>query len=153
MKSLLAFFAVVFLVSGISGLVTAPSVASWYQTLSKPAHNPPDWVFGPVWTTLYIMIAISGWLVWQKLQTPKLATPQMRVYGANLLANFLWSILFFGLQNPLLAFIDINLMLALITANIFYFYKISKTAAYLQIPYLLWVAYATTLNGAIVWLN
>jgi tryptophan-rich sensory protein len=153
MKSLLAFFAVVFLVSGISGLVTAPSVAGWYQTLSKPAHNPPDWVFGPVWTTLYIMIAISGWLVWQKLSAPKLATPQMRFYGANLLANFLWSILFFGLQNPLLAFIDINLMLIFITANIFYFYKISKPAAYLQIPYLLWVAYATTLNGAIVWLN
>jgi len=109
-----------------------------------------------VWTALYIMIAISGWLVWSKLTggfAQKIRTKEMKVYAAQLVANFAWSFLFFGMANPLLALVDIYLMLILIGFNIWLFAKVSKPAAYLLAPYFIWVGFASTLNLAIVFMN
>ena len=153
---LLGFLFIVFLISGISSSITMPAVQGWYKTINKSVLNPPDWIFAPVWTTLYIMIAISGWLVWNKLGDDfykKASSPQIKIYSLQLLANFIWSIIFFGMQNPKAAFAEILLLLTLIILNIRSFRKISKTASYLLIPYLLWVSFATYLNGTIAILN
>ena len=155
--SLIGFLALVFSISGISSLVTMPAVQGWYHTLQKPGWNPPDWVFGPVWTTLYLMIAIAGWRVWQRLPamhfSQRAAHPVMRPYWLQLLCNFLWSLLFFGAQSPLAGAVDIVLLLVAIGWNIARFRHIDRVAAWLLVPYFLWVAYATSLNFAIVALN
>ena len=154
--SLLLFLAVVFIISGASSYITMPAVQGWYTTINKPSFNPPNWIFAPVWTILYIMIAISGWLVWKKLSgtfSQKLRSHAMRVYIEQLLANFLWSFIFFGMRLFELALIDIYIMLGLIALNIWHFKRISKPAAYLLVPYILWVAFASSLNLEIVMLN
>lgn len=153
---LFAFLSLVFAISALSSLVTMPAVTSWYQTINKPSWTPPDWVFGPVWTTLYIMIAVSGWRVWQKLSGDVMARikhPAMRFYWIQLALNFLWSFLFFAWWLPALAALDILLMLAAIALTIRAFRAVDKTAAWLLVPYLLWVTYASTLNIGIVILN
>ena len=119
---------------------------TWYNTLSKPIFTPPAWVFGPAWTILYLLMGIAFYLIWQKGKISKL-------FLAQLTANFLWSFLFFGLHSPTLALIDIAILLALILLTMREFYSLSKPAFYLLIPYLLWVSFATLLNGAIVFLN
>lgn len=154
--SLTAFLLIVFAVSAIGSWVTMPAIDGWYANIEKPAFNPPNYVFGPVWTLLYIMIAVSGWLVWNRLSgkvAERLSTRAMQVYAGQLLANFLWSIFFFGMQNPQLALVDIVLLLILIVYNIRQFMRIHKVAAYLLIPYLLWVSFASVLNASIVALN
>jgi tryptophan-rich sensory protein len=155
--SLLGFLALVFAISALSSWVTMPAVAGWYQTLHKAPWNPPDWVFGPVWTLLYLMIALAGWHVWNRLSaatfTGRLRHPVMRPYWLQLMCNFLWSMLFFGMAQPLLAAIDIGLMIIAIALNMRTFYGMDKMGAYLLAPYLLWVLYASTLNIAIVALN
>ncbi len=154
--SLLAFIALVFSVSFVSSSITMPAVQSWYQEIEKAAWNPPDYVFAPVWTTLYLMIAIAGWRVWQKLSgdlRTRLTHPAMRVYWLQLLCNFLWSVLFFGMMSFIAAFIDIVLLLIAIALTIRAFRAIDKWAAYLLVPYFLWVLYASTLNAAIAILN
>lgn len=155
--SFLGFLALVFAISAISSTVTMPAVESWYQTIQKAPWNPPDWVFGPVWTLLYLMIAMAGWRVWNRLPAAtfaeRLRHPLMRPYWLQLMCNFLWSMLFFGLAQPLLAAVDIGLMIIAIALNIRAFYSVDKLAGYLLVPYLLWVLYASTLNIAIVVLN
>ena len=134
----------------IGSIFTFRSIPTWYNTLNKPAFNPPNWLFGPVWTTLYILIGISVYLVWTN---KKKNTTAFIIFGTQLFLNALWSILFFGLKNPLIAFIEIILLLAAILYTIIIFYKIDKNAAYLLIPYLFWVSFASILNFSIFYLN
>jgi tryptophan-rich sensory protein len=130
-----------------------PSIPTWYASLQKPAFNPPNWIFGPVWTTLFIMMGVAAFLVWDKGLENKKVKISLAIFGLQLLLNVLWSILFFGLQSPLYAFIDIIMLWASILATIIYFYRISAAAAYLLIPYILWVSFASILNLSIVILN
>jgi len=130
----------------IGSFFTVSSVSVWYTTLNKPALNPPAWVFGPVWTLLYILMGISLFLIWQKhshilenvrmLQVWEIG---IVVFLAQLFLNIIWSILFFGLENPGLALVDIIFLWLAILCTVFLFYKISRSAAYLLLPYLLWV--------------
>lgn len=155
--SLLPFLALVALISYIGSVYTMPAVASWYQNINKPAWNPPDWVFGPVWTTLYLMIAISGWRVWRRLPAAspvaKITSPVMRPYWLQLFLNCIWSIIFFGAGQFLPAALDILGLLLAIACNIRSFKNVDPVSAKLLIPYALWVTYATSLNIAIVALN
>jgi translocator protein len=153
---LFGFIALVAAISGLSSLATMPAVTGWYQHIQKPFWTPPDYVFGPVWTLLYLMIAVSGWLVWDRLPgtfMTRLLSPTLRVYWVQLSLNFLWSILFFGLQHPVLALADILALLAAIAITIRVFLRIRRVAGFLLVPYLLWVGYATSLNAGIVALN
>lgn len=136
-----------------SSIVTQNGIETWYNTIEKPSFNPPNWIFAPVWTILYIFIAIAGGIVWDKIDTNPLAKKAMLFFGIQLLLNTLWSFLFFGLRNPLIALIEIILLLLIIYETYMLFSKINKTAGYLFIPYLLWVSFAMFLNACIWWLN
>jgi len=142
------------LVAGFIGsAATMPSIPTWYASLQKPAFNPPNWIFAPVWTTLFIMMGVAAFLVWDKGLENKKVRISLAIFGLQLLLNVLWSMLFFGLQSPLYAFIDILVLWASILATMIYFYRISAAAAYLLIPYILWVSFASALNLSIVILN
>lgn len=137
----------------IGSFFTVSSVSTWYLTLNKPFFNPPSWLFGPVWITLYFLMGISLYIVWNKGIRSKEAKIAVSVFGVQLILNFLWSIIFFGLKLPSFAFIEIILMWLAIIATVVYFYRISKVASYILIPYLLWVSFAAILNFAIYYLN
>jgi len=130
-----------------------PSSTGWYQNLKKPSFNPPGWVFGPVWTILYIMMGVSAFLILQKDISVNAVKTALVIFLIQLLLNAVWTPLFFGLKSPLLAFIDIVLLWFGILFTIVKFYGISKPAALLLIPYLLWVTFASVLNFAILLLN
>lgn len=149
---LILCFLIPLAIGGISGIATAAGIKSWYLTLNKPFFNPPNYLFGPVWTILYLLMGLSFYLI---LQTPKneLRTKAIAIFCVQLGLNFLWSFLFFKFQLVGIAFIEILLIWASILTMIFTFYKLNKTAALLQIPYLMWVSFASILNGAIWWLN
>lgn len=146
---LIISMALPFLASAIGGLFTASSVSSWYITLIKPPFNPPSWVFGPVWTLLYLLMGVSLYLVWIKKYDKNAFT----FFGIQLVLNALWSVLFFGFRSPLLAFVEIIFLWIAILITLFYFYRINKISAYLLIPYILWVSFAAILNLAILVLN
>ena len=138
----------------LSGMVTQESVKTWFPTLVKPVFNPPSWVFFPVWTILYIMIGVSGGMIWSKLESNQEAVKKaFGIFVIQLALNALWSYLFFVLHNPLLAFIEIILLWLMISETYNQFKKIDKVAANLLIPYLAWVSFALVLNGSIWWLN
>lgn len=137
----------------ISAPLTIASIPSWYAFLHKPSFSPPNWIFGPVWTTLYFLMGIAAFLIWKKNLKKKKIQRALMYFLVQLFFNFLWSLLFFGLHNPLLGLGDILLLLISIVVTMNAFYKISKAAAALLIPYLLWVSFATVLNVAIVLLN
>ena len=140
-----------FLASAIGGFFTSTSVSTWYVDLIKPSFNPPSWVFGPVWTILYLLMGIALYLVWvDKSKNKKLA---FIAFGTQMFLNALWSVLFFGLQKPLFAFVEIILLWSSILITIIYFYRINKNAAYLLIPYILWVSFAAVLNFSLFILN
>jgi benzodiazapine receptor len=137
-----------------SSLVTQSSIETWFPTLVKPSFNPPNWVFAPVWTMLYIMMGIAAGLVWNRIDFEKEVVRKALIFFAIQLAlNALWSYLFFGLKNPLLALIEIVLLWLMIYETYIKFAKIDKIAGYLFIPYLAWVSFATVLNASIWWLN
>lgn len=137
-----------------SGLATQSSITTWYPTLNKPFFNPPNWLFAPVWTLLYVMMGVSAGLVWSKMEVvPVLVKKALWVFVIQLILNALWSFLFFGMCNPFLAFIEILLLWLMILETIKLFKPIDPLASKLLIPYLLWVSFATILNGAIWWLN
>lgn len=140
------------LVGFVGAFFTMESVNIWYLTLEKPFFNPPNWIFGPVWTLLYIMMGVSFFLVWEKGEK-FFHSRTFWIYAVQLVLNFFWSIAFFGMQNPVLALLIIIALWVMIVWNIREFYKISKIAAYLLVPYLLWVSFAMMLNASIVWLN
>ncbi len=155
-RTYLGFFAAILVVQVTSSLVTFTSVTTWYQSLNKPAWTPPDWVFGPVWTILYIMIAIAGARAWSALEgtfRQKLNHPAISAFIIQLFYNWLWSLLFFGLRNPLLGLIDIVMLVAALSVTILRMKKLDIIATRLLIPYLLWVLYATTLNAGIFFMN
>jgi benzodiazapine receptor len=142
------------LIGYLSGMVTKESVQTWFPTLVKPVFNPPSWVFFPVWTILYVMIGISGGMVWNRLESDEINVKKaFKIFVIQLALNALWSYLFFGLHNPLLAFIEIILLWLMIFETYNQFKKIDKIAGYLLLPYLAWVSFALVLNGSIWWLN
>jgi len=138
-----------FLASLIGSIFTANSISTWYVDLNKPGFNPPNWIFGPVWTILYLMMGISLYLVWTK----KYDRTTLLIFGTQLFLNTIWSIIFFGLKMPLYAFIEIIFLWIAILMTIIYFYRINRTSAYLLIPYILWVTFASILNLYIFILN
>lgn len=137
----------------ISGYSTAGSIEGWYSTLNKPFFQPPNWLFGPVWTVLYIMIGLSIGLILTKVKDSKAKQLAIKVFVVQLVLNLIWSPVFFGLQKPLIAAIIIIVLLVLIVTTIRMFLHLYKPAGQLLIPYLLWVSFATCLNIAIVVLN
>lgn len=142
------------LVGFLSGFATQSSVKTWFLTIEKPFFNPPSWLFGPVWTLLYIMMGVAFGLVWSSdFKDKKAVKTAMIIFGIQLGLNALWSILFFGLCNPLLAFIEILLLWLFIFETIKVFKPIDNLASKLLYPYLAWVSFATILNGSIWWLN
>jgi tryptophan-rich sensory protein len=137
-----------------SGMVTRSAITTWYPTLVKPSFNPPNWIFAPVWTMLYVMMGVAAGMVWSRMEHEKEAVKNALVFFAIQLAlNALWSFLFFGLKNPMLAGIEIVILWLMIFETYTKFVKINKIAGYLLIPYLLWVSFATVLNVSIWWLN
>ena len=138
--------------AGIGGWMTAASVDSWYAEINKPSWNPPNWIFAPVWTTLYVMMAIAAWWVWKqsKLEHAKAA---FGWFFAQLLLNVLWSGLFFGLRQPGWAFAEIIVLWIAIAATIVTFWRHSRFAAGLLVPYLMWVTFASVLNYSIWSMN
>lgn len=140
-------------IGSISGYFTASSVNGWFVTLNKPSFNPPKWLFAPVWTVLYIMMGISFYIIWKSHAKLEKRYTGYTYYWLQLGLNFMWSLLFFYFQRPDLALIDIILLFIMIASTIFSFRKISKTAAWLLVPYLCWVAFATALNFQIWRLN
>jgi translocator protein len=135
----------------IGSIFTVSSIASWYANLIKPGFNPPNWIFGPMWILLYVLMGISIYLIWQKIELKNKNV--LWLFWVHLFFNATWSIIFFGLQNPGLAFVNIIILLIFIVILIIKFYKISKTASMLLIPYLLWVSFASLLNYFIWYLN
>ncbi len=155
--SLIVCIGICLTVGGLAGFATQSSVTTWFPTLNKPFFNPPSWLFAPVWTTLYALMGVALWFVWNASQ----ATPQDQlrrkngiiIFAVQLIFNFLWSFLFFGMRNPLFALFDIVLMLIAITLTIIIFRKINTKTTPLLVPYLAWVSFATLLNASIWWLN
>ena len=139
-------------VGGVSGYLTTQEIKGWFATLVKPSFNPPNYLFGPVWTTLYILMGISLYLI---VQTPKTDLRQKALiwFGIQLFLNFWWSIIFFKFHRLDIALIEILLMWVSIAATIHYFKQVKPLAGYLNVPYLCWVSFATILNTALFLLN
>jgi len=136
---------------GILGsLFNIKSIPGWYSKQKKPSFNPPNWIFGPVWTLLYLLMGISLYLI---LVSGKVTTLAITIFAIQLFLNLIWTGIFFGMKKPLLAFIEIILLWASILISIIVFYGISKVASYLLIPYILWVSFASILNFSIWKLN
>ncbi len=140
--------------AGLIGTIfTMPAIGTWYATLARPELAPPNWIFAPVWTTLYLLMGIAAFLVWQKGLDRKEVKVALAIFGVQLVLNTLWSIIFFGLQSPGWAFVEIVFLWTAIVATIIAFAKVSKPAAWLLAPYILWVSFAGYLNFMIFWLN
>jgi tryptophan-rich sensory protein len=154
-RSLLAltgFLLACFGVSAVGGLVTASSVGTWYPTLARPPFTPPDWVFAPVWTLLYAMIAVAGWRAWRRKQHAR-RTRALTLYGIQLALNLAWSCVFFGLQALGAGVVVIALLLAAIVATAIALYGVDRWAGLLFVPYAAWVGFAAVLNASFWLLN
>lgn len=137
-----------------SGMATASGVREWFPFVKKPFFNPPNWVFAPVWSFLYILMGVAGGLVWAQMDNRREAVRHaMFLFAVQLALNGFWSLLFFGLRNPFLAFIEIVLLWLMIYETWAKFRKIDKNAGLLFIPYIAWISFAVLLNGSIWWLN
>jgi translocator protein len=137
-----------------SSIVTRDNIPTWYAIINKPSFNPPNWIFGPVWTTLYILMGLAGGMIWNKLETNEAAVKKAFLYFVIQLAlNAAWSFLFFGLHNTLLASIEVVLLWLVIFETYKQFKVIDKIAGYLLIPYLAWVGFASILTISIWYLN
>jgi translocator protein len=149
----LVFFIVVCLgAGGIGAMATTPEIEGWYKTIAKPAWNPPDYVFGPVWTTLYVMMAIAAWLVWKPAGYKAAATP-LTLFVVQLVLNVVWSWIFFGMHQPGWALAEIVALWLGIVATTAVFFRCSRIAGWLLTPYLAWVSFAGVLNFAIWMMN
>jgi len=133
-----------------SGLATPPG--EWYASLAKPAWTPPGWVFGPAWTLLYMLMALAAWQVWRRRSATDVRMP-LALFAMQLALNLAWTPIFFGMQRPGLALVEIVLMLAVILATTASFVRVSRTATLLMLPYCAWVSFATALNWAIWRMN
>ena len=139
-------------VGGIAGIFTTEAIPGWYASLNQPSFNPPNWVFGPVWTMLYIILGFSLFLIW-KLPSGKERNQAIIVFMVQLIFNFCWSFFFFYFKMIGLALLDIVVLWIMIVAMLVRFYKLKPVAAYINIPFLLWVTFATALNIAYFFLN
>ena len=146
------FLGLCFAVSAAGGAVTAGSVTTWYPTLIKPSFNPPSWAFAPVWTLLYIFMAVAGWRVW-RFSGGTVRRTALGMFALQLALNCAWSFLFFGARDIGLALIDIGALLAAIVITTILFWRINRVAGWLFVPYIAWVAYASVLNAALWMLN
>jgi translocator protein len=133
-------------VGATSGFFTASGVGSWYQTINKPSWNPPSWIFGPVWTTLYVMMGIALFLIWKSDAPDAQKRTAMLLFAVQMVLNFFWSFIFFKQHQMGWALVEIIAMWVMILLTIFSFAPISKTAAWLLVPYISWVSFATILN-------
>lgn len=149
---LVFFVALCFAAAGIGAWLTDSSVNTWYQTINKPTWNPPDWVFGPVWTVLYAMMGIAAWLAWLR-PAPPTALQTWTPFGVQLALNTAWSGIFFGLRQPGWALAEMIPLWLAIAATIYVFRQRSRTAAWLLVPYLAWVTFALVLNFELWRLN
>jgi tryptophan-rich sensory protein len=149
---LLGLIAICFGAAAAGAAMTSTSVNTWYQTLDKPSWTPPDWLFGPVWTVLYFLMALAAWLVWRRGGWHTSQIP-LSLFGLQLMLNLAWSAIFFGMRSPGLAFGEILLLLLAIGATIISFWGRSVTAALLFLPYLAWTSFAAVLNFAIWTMN
>ena len=137
---------------GLGALATAPEIEGWYKTLSKPTWNPPAYVFGPVWTNLYLMMAFAAWHVW-KPEGFKAAAIPLTLFGGQLILNTTWSWIFFGMHQPGWALAEIVILWLAIAATTVGFFRYSKIAGWLMVPYLAWVSFASVLNFTIWRMN
>jgi len=151
MLAVAIFFCLI--VGSVGSLVTITGPGSWYSTLQKPFFAPPNWVFAPVWITLFILMGIALYLVWQCGTENREVKIALGIFGVQFFLNVIWSFLFFGLRSPLLGFIDIIILWVAIVVTIWAFYRVKKSAAYFLIPYIAWVTLASALNGAIYFMN
>lgn len=142
--------ALTMITGGVSGYLTVNEIEGWYRALNKPSFNPPNYVFGPVWTLLYVLMGISLFLI---VRSKPVNRKAVYIFFVQLVLNFSWSLVFFNLHNVMLALIDIVVLWIAIAATIVSFYRLNKAAGLLQVPYLLWVSFATALNCAILLLN
>jgi translocator protein len=150
---LFASVAICLLAGAFGSIFTSMSIPDWYLTIAKPSFNPPNWVFGPVWTILYIMMGVSAFIIWKKgIDNPNVRF-SLFVFLFQLSLNATWSVLFFGFRSPLAGLAGIILLWIAIVLTIYKFFKLSKTAGWLLIPYLLWVSFASVLNYTIWQLN
>ncbi len=140
-------------IGGLGALFTSSKIATWYETLLKPTWTPPGWVFGPIWTTLYLLMAIAAARIWNVRGSSALVRGALVLYGLQLLLNLLWSILFFGLESPALGLLGIVLLWIVIVATIIVFWRIDTISGVLLLPYIVWVSIAMTLNYRIFVLN
>ena len=144
---------VCFVAAALGSVATNPAIATWYASLKKPSFQPPNWLFGPVWTILYIAMGIALFLVWrQGWSSPRVRTGVI-LFGVQLVLNSFWSILFFGLHQPLAGLIEIVLLWVVVLLTTLVFFGVSVTAGALLVPYIIWISFATILNAAIVHLN
>ena len=143
---------VVFAAAAVGSPFTRHATRTWYQEIDRPVWTPPDWVFGPVWSVLYVMMAVAAWLVWRKggFRAQRLG---LGLFAAQLVLNAAWTPIFFGLKAFGLAFAEIVLLWCAILATIIVFWRVKRAAAWLMTPYLAWVTYASTLNFGVWWLN
>ena len=148
--SFVLFFIITYSASFIGGLVTISLKEPWYSQLAKSNFNPPDWVFAPVWTTLYLMMTLSIWFFWHSKRRDM---NTVYIYFIHILFNATWSIVFFGFHNIFLAFINLVILISLIIILIIRFKRVNKASSYLMIPYLLWSCYALFLNTNLLLLN
>ena len=139
-------------IGGFSGMLTAGEIPNWYATLQRPSFSPPNAVFGPVWTLLYLLMGISFYRIWMKPLSPS-RTRAMVFFAVQLVLNFFWSLIFFRWHSIGLALVEILLLWATLLGMIIVFNRVDKAAALMNIPYLLWVSFATVLNAGYFWLN
>ena len=137
----------------VGAIFTSPAINLWYVDLRKPGFNPPNWIFAPVWTILFVLMGVSLYLIWKKGLKAKENKPAVYVFLVQLILNIFWSVLFFGLHSPVAGFVEIIFLWLAILWTIIKFYKISKASAYLLVPYILWVSFAGILNLSILILN
>jgi tryptophan-rich sensory protein len=140
-------------VGGLSGLATARGVSTWYPTLIKPSFNPPAWVFGPVWTLLYVMMGVAAFLVWRRGFDAEGVRLALTIFAIQLALNGLWSILFFGIRQPGWALAEIIVLWIAIGLTALRFWRLVPAAGLLLLPYWAWVSFATVLNASLWWLN
>lgn len=152
-KKLITSIAVPLIVGFLSSFFTINSIPTWYQTLTKPMLTPPNWLFAPAWTIIYILIGVSLYFVWIKGFKNKKVKTAIYFFSVQLILNFFWTFLFFGLKSPFIASMEIVALWILILLTIIKFYKISKMAAYMLIPYILWVSFASYLSFSVFLLN
>lgn len=150
---LLVAVAIPLAVGGLGSIPTFSSIPTWYRGLTKPAWTPPDQIFGPVWTLLYVLMGVSAWLVSRPGLERRNVRAAVGLFGGQLALNALWSPIFFGLRAPGLALADILLLWGVLVATVVAFFRVRSVAGLLLLPYLLWTTYATTLNAGVWWLN